>query len=735
MIRKLINLSLLAVILFFASCIQKEIMIDDFESGTYDKWTVEGESFGDAPNQPNRKEVNLDEINGKYIADSYINNDDLIGSIISDEFKIERNYINFMIGGGAEKESYMELIVEGEVVAKTKSVTTSGVLNKLSWNVRQFKGKYGVIRIVDNAKGSWGHILADNIYQSNRDESNIIYNYCINYKANAKYVLIPVQDDAAESSLMLKVTNENEYKVINIRLADKRVDYYVPIDISKYRDKDIALNFTYINKESLVYNNITFSDTYEYEYNEPYRPVYHFSPDFGWTNDPNGMVYYDGEYHLFFQYNPYGTKWGNMHWGHAVSEDLVNWRHESYSIEPDTLGTIFSGSAVIDKDNTSGFGKDAMVAIYTSAGRHQTQSIAYSNDRGRTFTKYEGNPVLSDLKYPDFRDPKVSWHEGSKRWIMTLATGQTITFYGSSNLIEWTRLSEFGEGIGSHDGVWECPDLFPLNYKGVTKWILIVSINPGGPNGGSATQYFIGDFDGTKFKPDNLPYPLWFDYGRDNYAGVTWSNIDESDGRRIFLGWMSNWFYANDVPQVNFRGAMTLPRELNIVHNGKHLIVASSPVEEIKSLRGEVKKVDSFVLEKECEIDNLTNNNNGSFEIEMSVECEDSEDFTLELGNSKEEKVIFIFDLANEKLTVDRFHSGNVDYNHSFANTKSEAPLKKKKSYNIRLFVDKASTEIFIDNGEVVQTNILFPSEPYNKFKIKSESEIKIKSLYIYPIH
>ena len=281
-----------------------------------------------------------------------------------------------------------------------------------------------------------------------------------------------------------------------------------------------------------------------------WRQRYHFTPPVSWMNDPNGMVFYDGEYHLFYQHNPLGAEWGNMSWGHAISTDLMHWKQLNVALMPDHLGDIFSGCAVIDKNNTAGFGKDAMVAIYTSAGKVQSQSIAYSTDKGRTFTKYSANPVITNPGIADFRDPKVFWHNESNQWIMSLATKQTITFYGSANLKSWTRLSEFGDGIGSHGGVWECPDLVPLDYNGKTKWVLVVSINPGGPNGGSATQYFIGDFDGKTFRADALPYPLWMDYGRDNYAGVTWSNIPENDGRKIFMGWMSNWDYANNVPRL-----------------------------------------------------------------------------------------------------------------------------------------------------------------------------------------
>lgn len=732
--RKYITITSVLFILLFSACVQKDIMIDDFESGTFDKWTVEGNAFGDTPNQPNRNEINLEKINGRYIADSYGDNDDLVGLLTSKEFRIERNYINFMIGGGAYKELYIELLVDGETVAVSRSIRNSGTLNNLSWDVKGYKGKPAIIRIVDNAVGSWGHILVDNIYQSNKDASTLISDYQLTYDMNSNYLLIPIEDKAPEMKIQLTAGDDKIGEPMNIRLANTNIDYFVPIDISKFRNKKITLNFPYVNKESVGIANISLSDNFEIEYNETYRPSYHFTANHGWINDPNGMVYYNGEYHLYYQYNPYGSRWGNMHWGHAVSKDLVTWKQLPYGIAPDSLGSIFSGSAVIDKKNTSGFGENALIAIYTSAGRIQTQSIAYSHDDGRTFIKFDGNPVLSDLEYPDFRDPKVFWHDKSDKWIMSLATGQTITFYGSKDLKKWDRLSEFGEGIGSHNGVWECPDLFHLTYNGVTKWILFVSNNPGGPNGGSATQYFIGDFDGTTFKADKLPYPIWLDYGRDNYAGVTWSNINESDGRKLFIGWMNNWDYANDIPPINFRGAMTLPREMKLVHNGKHLIIANPPVEEVNTLRGKVKKIAPFSVDKTYEIENLTEGNNGTYEIEMQVETGNSDFFNFELRNKKGEKVIFNFDFEKGIFSVDRSLSGIVDFNKNFSNKKSIAPLSKKGSYYIRLFVDKASTEIFIDNGELVQTNTLFPTEPYNTITFESSSEVKINTINLYPI-
>ena len=446
------------------------------------------------------------------------------------------------------------------------------------------------------------------------------------------------------------------------------------------------------------------------------------------------MVYADGTYHLFYQYNPYGARWGNMHWGHAISKDLVNWQYQPTAIAPDKLGAIFSGSAVIDHDNTAGFGKGAMIAIFTSAGDRQTQSIAYSLDGGKTFTKYEGNPVLTDANIIDFRDPKVFWHAPSKQWVMSLATTQTITFYGSKNLKEWTRLSEFGEGLGGHGGVWECPDLFPLTYEGKTKWVLFVSINPGGPNGGSATQYFIGNFDGKTFTPDTMDYPLWLDYGRDNYAGVTWSNVPTADGRRLFIGWMSNWDYANEIPTENFRSAMTVARTLRLAHNGEHLVVASEPVKELESLRREPLSLADKTTSDTVTFENFLPNNQGAYELTFTVTPNDTDSFSFALENAKGETIKYLFDCANKTLSVDRSKS-SVAFNANFAETPIKAPLTAKKSYTVRLLVDKASTELFVNNGEVVQTNTVFPTEVYNTLRFKTEKgTLNLNDITVYKL-
>ena len=559
-------------------------------------------------------------------------------------------------------------------------------------------------------------------------------NLSVDYKIQSSYLLIPVEEKAPEIKISVSASNPTHQYAFDVHLAVDKIDYWVPLDVKELKDQNLTLSFLGVNESILGIKEIKQSNEFEFEYNEKYRPQFHFSPEHGWMNDPNGMVYLDGEYHLFFQYNPYGSMWGNMHWGHAVSTDLNSWTYLPTAIAPDSLGAIFSGSAVIDVNNTAGFGKNAMVAIYTSAGRVQSQSIAYSTDKGRTFTKYEGNPVIPNPGIPDFRDPKVFWHNESNQWIMSLATKQTITFYGSANLKSWTRLSEFGDGIGSHGGVWECPDLVSLDYNGKTKWVLIVSINPGGPNGGSATQYFIGDFDGKTFRADALPYPLWMDYGRDNYAGVTWSNIPENDGRKIFMGWMSNWDYANNVPTKNFRSAMTVARELKIANNGKHLVVSNYPVSETKTLRALESAKKDVVVEKEVVLSNLLDKNKGTYEIEMTLKPQNAGIFGFMLQNSKNEELEFRFDMTTGFFSIHRHKSGLVDFEGRFA-AGMNAPLVKKDAYKVRVLVDKASAEIFINEGELALTTIFFPTEVMNKLKFYTkEGKFSAEHIKIYQI-
>jgi fructan beta-fructosidase len=470
-------------------------------------------------------------------------------------------------------------------------------------------------------------------------------------------------------------------------------------------------------------------------YNEQYRPQFHFSPEANWMNDPNGMVYLDGEYHLFYQYYPDSTVWGPMHWGHAVSTDMIHWQHLPIALYPDSLGYIFSGSAVVDVKNTSGLGtaqNPAMIAIFTyhnatlekSGGKtFQSQGIAYSIDKGRTWTKYSGNPVLKSPGIRDFRDPKVFWHTETNKWIMILAVQDRIHLYSSPNLITWTFESEFGSNLGAHGGVWECPDLFRLEVEGgnAKKWVMFVSINPGGPNGGSATQYFTGEFDGRIFVPDNIK-EKWVDYGRDDYAGVTWSNIPKTDGRRLFLGWMSNWDYATVVPTSVWRSAMTIPRELSLVNLNKELLVISRPVSEINIL----SKNSTEAFTGHQTIDGEKDINNDSIDI---MQCELKFDFDLTgsradsvgiiLENDLNEKVVFGYTSRKNRIFVDRKAAGNSSFSEKFAGV-ATAPYTAGTQLKFHLFIDAASTELFVDDGKLVMTNLVFPTKKYTKIKVFS---------------
>ena len=450
---------------------------------------------------------------------------------------------------------------------------------------------------------------------------------------------------------------------------------------------------------------------------EQFRPVYHFTPTKGWMNDPNGLIYIDGEYHLFFQHYPDSTVWGPMHWGHAVSKDLVNWEELPIAIYPDSLGYIFSGSAVYDTDNTSGLGTSEnppFVAIYTyhdmageksGASDYQKQAIAYSLDKGRTWVKYEINPVLPNQGIKDFRDPKVSrvaQADGSNLWVMTLAVKDRIQFYGSPDLKEWKLLSEFGQGIGAHGGVWECPDLLPFTTPdGSQKWVLLVSLNPGGPQKGSATQYFIGNFENGTFTPDDTMI-RWLDFGPDNYAGVTWANLPKEQNRTLFIGWMSNWLYAQVVPTLAWRSALTIPRELSLIDIDGTLLVKSAPAKELNSLKQEAISVSG----KETLLP--------SDAVEIVAEVENDENFQLTLSNELGEGIIISKEMG--LVTIDRSQAGKASFHPDFAAAHS-APMSWKAK-DLRIFLDAPSIELFVNDGELVMTSLLFPSSPWKKVEV-----------------
>jgi fructan beta-fructosidase len=464
-------------------------------------------------------------------------------------------------------------------------------------------------------------------------------------------------------------------------------------------------------------------------YQEPYRPQFHFTPAAHWMNDPNGLIYFNGKYHLFYQYYPEATVWGPMHWGHAVSTDLLHWKHLPIALYPDSLGWIFSGSAIIDSENTAGFGKNAMIAIFTYHNdeiwqhgdkKPQSQGIAYSLDEGLTWTKYTQNPVLKHSGEQDFRDPKVFWHKDSSKWIMTLATGDRIKLFSSSNLKNWQFESEFKPEEKTELGVWECPDLFQMEDEksGAKKWILIVNHGDKAPNGGSGGRYFVGDFDGKTFT--KTQDPIWLDYGTDFYAAVTFSNLPSN--RHVLLGWMSNWQYAVKVPTDLWRSAMTLPRELKLISSNGTYVLNQSIVSEFNSISQPYFEKASITNDFSKEY-NLQNS-----QISFDVDAKDNQQFQLAFSNKLGEEFVITFE--NGLLKTNRLKSGKVDFSDSFAAKIQEFQLTDKLK-NISLIIDQSSVEILVNDGAYSMTNLFFPTEGYARFTISNLNNTKITNLKI----
>lgn len=576
-------------------------------------------------------------------------------------------------------------------------------------------------------------------------ESNLVVKHLANEQnivvldSVKKFLLLPVQDDAPEGKVNIVVNNEGQLaQSMNIRLARERVDSYVPLDLSAYVNQKVSIDIAGMPSSSLCWKELKMSDSFDMTNKEMFRPVYHHTPVYGWMNDPNGMFYKDGVYHLYFQYNPYGSVWGNMHWGHSTSTDLMHWKFEGCAIVPDAWGAIFSGSCVVDHENTAGFGKEAVVAFYTSAkaspwGDVQSQSMAYSLDNGKTFVKYEGNPIQTSSE-KDFRDPKVFWYAPGKHWVMMLAVGQHMEIYSSVNLKEWKKESEFGAMQGAHGGVWECPDLVEIPVEGTRekKWVLICNLNPGGPFGGSAAQYFVGSFDGKKFVNESPTQTKWMDWGKDNYATVTWNNAP--DGRCIALGWMSNWQYANNVPTRQYRSANTLARDLTLYREGQELYLKSTPSVEVKKARGKKVSIPSFRVSEKHEIVNLFEEKQGAYEVEILIQNAGASKIAFCLLNDKGEKVSMYYDLNRKQFVMDRSESGTVDFSKDFPAV-TVAPANVDKELTLRLFVDRSSIEAFGEDGKFVMTNLVFPSQPYVKMCFEADKNgYAVKTLNVYKL-
>ncbi|WP_277236309.1 DUF4980 domain-containing protein [Phocaeicola salanitronis] len=581
----------------------------------------------------------------------------------------------------------------------------------------------------------------------------------VHVSAPGKYLLLPIQESSNEGKVKLE-TGSPADMAMDVRLAVDSIEYYVPFEIPQGGDATVSIRK--VAADAVCWEHIQLTDTFDTSNTDYYRPVYHHTPLYGWMNDPNGMVYKDGEYHLYFQYNPYGSKWGNMHWGHSVSTDLVHWNHLKPAIARDTLGHIFSGSTVVDKDNTAGYGNNAMIALYTSASDEhgQIQCMAYSTDDGRTYTKYEKNPVLVPFDgLKDFRDPKVFWYEPDKKWVMIVSADKEMRFYATQNLKDWEYMSAFGKGYGAQPNQFECPDFIQLpvdGNKNKMKWVMLVNINPGCMFGGSATEYFVGDFDGKEFTCDTKPETVkWLDYGKDHYAAVCISNTGE---RIISIPWMSNWQYANVTPIRQYRGANGLPRELSLYTKDGQIYVAADVVKEVEALRKDTRSFDPITVNDEYKIDEIVPQTDGAYELEMDITPNTSGVAGFDLMNAKGEVAKIYLDMKSGKLVMDRTASGlvafgeksephaketddhrktmSVNYQNDFAlGTWAPLSLCEGKTYHLNVFVDKCSVEIFVDGGRIAMTNLVFPTEPYNMLRFYTESgEAQVSNLKIYKL-
>ncbi len=581
-----------------------------------------------------------------------------------------------------------------------------------------------------------------------------------------KYLILPVEESQDEAQVQL-YTGDAADTWMDVRLTHGKTDYAVPFALGGGSKAVVKI----VGATSEALGEIRLSDSFDTTNTDYYRPLYHHTPAYGWMNDANGLVYKDGLWHLYFQYNPYGSKWGNMHWGHSVSKDLVTWQHRDPAIARDTLGHIFSGSTVVDKYNSAGYGKDAIIALYTSASdkNGQIQCMAYSTDDGNTYTKYEGNPVLTPFDgLADFRDPKVFRYENGKEkaWYMIVSADKELRFYKSQDLKQWQYVSAFGRGYGAQPNQFECPDFFPMTLNGKQKWVMTVNINPGCLFGGSATEYFIGDFDGTTFTCDNGPEEAKFlDWGKDHYATVTFSNAP--DGRIVAVPWVSNWQYANVTPIQQYRGQNGLSRELKLFEKDGNCFLSAAPVAELAALRKSEQKLGALQLSDSPRICPIGEGNGmEAFELKATL-CPGKASMTaIELANDKGEQVLIY--LKDGKVVMDRTHSGLVafgkkaqphdierrfdearpqaltwraenaiNYQNDFA-LATWAPLSlcDGDKYDIDIFVDKCSVELFVDGGRIAMTNLVFPTEPYSTVKFYTEGgEAEATDVRIYPLN
>jgi sucrose-6-phosphate hydrolase SacC (GH32 family) len=645
-----------------------DILIADFEEDAYAPWTVTGEAFGPGPARGTLPgQMHVDGFRGKGLVNSFFNGDDTTGTLTSPEFRIERKYITFLIGGGKnEKKPAIQLLVDGDVVRSATGPNDkpggSETLAPEFWDVSEFASRAAVLRIVDDAQGGWAHINVDHIVQTDTKPKGFVKDAERAFTASARYLHIPVKNGAPKRILTLLVDGQPAVRN-DIELADGKPDWWAPMDVSAWRGKQLILRVDKLHEDSAALDAIEHTGALkdaENLYSEPLRGQFHFSARRGWNNDPNGLVFYNGEYHLFFQHNPYGWAWGNMHWGHAVSKDLVDWEELGEKLLPDDMGPMFSGSAVVDWKNSSGFGQDGkppMVLFYTAAGNPTVQCIAYSTD-GRSFTKYGGNPVLKQITAGN-RDPKVIWHEPTGRWVMVLYVElrgvHTIHFFTSPNLKDWTFASKT-------DGFFECPDFFQLAVDGDEsrkKWVLL----------GASSEYRVGLFDGVKFISESTKLPGH--RGKGFYAGQSFSDVP--DERRIFIGW-----FQTETKGMPFNQSMTVPLELRLTQTEDGPRMTFAPVKELDRLRAKTHRFNS---------QSLTPGDKNPLEgipaelVELRVEFEpmDAGELAINIRGA-----IVSYDSKKQELSV--------------AGQRGAAPLRDGKQ-RLTIFCDRTGLEVFASDG------------------------------------
>lgn len=679
MIGKIVSMFLatfLLISMLDISASAHDILIADFESDTYEPWTVTGEAFGQGPAKGTLPgQMHVDGFRGKALVNSFFQGDNSIGSLTSPEFRVERKFISFLIGGGKNPEKLaLQLMIDGKVVRSATGTNDkpggSEALEVDSWDVSEYLGKTARLRIQDQAQGGWGHINVDHIVQTDTKPKGSMKDAERSFTTDARYLHIPIKNGSTKRLVTLLV--DSQVIVRNdIELADGDADWWASMDISAWKTKELTIRVDKLPEGSTALSSIQTSDSFKDAdrlYREPLRGQFHFSPQRGWNNDPNGCVYYNGEYHLFFQHNPYGWGWGNMHWGHAVSKDLIHWEELGDKLLPDSMGPMFSGSAVVDWNNTSGFGKEGkppLVLIYTAAGNPTVQAIAYSTD-GRTFTKYAGNPVLNQITGGN-RDPKVFWHEPTQKWVMVLYVElqgkHTIHFFTSPNLRQWSQTS-ISEGIAGTAYLFECPDFFELAVDGDKtnrKWVLL----------GANSEYAVGTFDGTRFTPEQTKLPGH--RGRGFYAPQTFSDIPKSDGRRIQIGW-----FQTETRGMSFNQSMTVPMELKLLGTPDGPRLSFTPVKELESLRTKTTTFDAMTL-KPGDRNPFDSLRLETLEIRAQIEPNESSEIVLNVRDS-----MIIYDANKQEITVN--------------GQRAWAPLRDGK-LRLTIYCDRTGLEVFASDG------------------------------------